>query len=67
MAVRNSLKEIRMTKYMMDQKSFAKMIGISNTTYNNLETNRVVGNIETALKIAKALNLPVEEIWILED
>lgn len=35
MVVRNNLTEIRMTKYMMDQKSFAKMIGISNTTYVN--------------------------------
>lgn len=67
MGVKNRLKEIRMKEYMLDQKSFAKMIGISNTTYNNIETNRVVGNIETALKIAKALNLPVEDIWELED
>lgn len=67
MGAKNRLKEIRMREYMMDQKSFSKMIGISNTTYNNIELGRVQGNIETALKIAKALNLKVEDIWQLED
>ena len=65
--VKNKLKEIRMTKYMMNSNEFCKMIGISPSTYSQIETNKQQGNIETILKISKALNLNVEDIWYLED
>ena len=65
--VKNRLKEIRMTKYMMNSNEFCKMIGISPSTYSQIETNKQQGNIETLLKISKALNLKVEDIWYLED
>ena len=65
--VKNRLKEIRMTKYMMNSNEFCKMIGISPSTYSQIETNKQQGNIETILKISKALNLEVEDIWYLED
>ncbi|WP_297436980.1 helix-turn-helix transcriptional regulator [uncultured Clostridium sp.] len=66
MALGNRLKEIRMREYMMNQKDFADMLGISRSTYNNLETGRVDGRIETALIISEALNIPVHEIWHLK-
>ena len=65
--VKNRLKEIRMTKYMRNSNEFCKMIGISPSTYSQIETNKQQGNIETILKISKALNLKVEDIWYLED
>lgn len=65
--VKNRLKEIRMTKYMMNSNEFCKMIGISPSTYSQIETNKQQGNIETILKISKSLNLKVEDIWYLED
>ena len=65
--VKNKLKEIRMTKYMMNSNEFCKVLGISPSTYSQIETNKQQGNIETILKISKALNLKVEEIWYLED
>ncbi|WP_195990143.1 helix-turn-helix domain-containing protein [Clostridium sp. D53t1_180928_C8] len=65
--VKNKLKEIRMTKYMMNSNEFCKVIGISPSTYSQIETNKQQGNIETILKISKALNLNVEDIWYLED
>ena len=65
--VKNKLKEIRITKYMMNSNEFCKMIGISPSTYSQIETNKQQGNIETILKISKALNLKVEDIWYLED
>lgn len=43
------------------------MLGISKSTYSQIENNKQQGNIETVLKIAKALSRPVEEIWFLED
>jgi DNA-binding XRE family transcriptional regulator len=67
MAVRNRLKEIRMREYMMNQKEFYTMLDITKSTYSQIETNKQQGNIETILKIAKALNRPVEDIWFPED
>lgn len=67
MSVRNKLKEIRMKEYMMDQKEFSQMIGIKKSTYNSIELNKVQGNAETLLTIAKALNRKVEDIWYLID
>lgn len=67
MPVRNRLKEIRMREYMMTQKEFAEKLGMERSTYNTIELNKVQGNAETLLKIAKALNRKVEDIWYLED
>lgn len=65
--VRNKLKEIRMREYMMNSKEFCKVIDIKSNTYSQIESNKQQGNIETILKIAKALNRKVEDIWYLED
>lgn len=65
--VKNKLKEIRMREYMMNSKEFCKVIDIKANTYSQIEANKQQGNIETILKIAKALNRKVEDIWYLED
>ena len=65
--VKNKLKEIRMKEQMMNSNKFCKLIRISPSTYSQIETNKQQGNIETILKISKALNLKVEDIWYLED
>lgn len=65
--MKNRLKEIRMREYMLDQKEFSEMLGIKKSTYNSIELNKVQGNAETLLTIAKALNRKVEDIWYLED
>ncbi|WP_034440322.1 helix-turn-helix transcriptional regulator [Clostridium ihumii] len=67
MGVRNNLKEIRMAEYLMNSKEFCKLLGISQSTYSQIESNKQQGNIETILKISKALNRKVEDIWYLED
>ena len=64
--VRNRLKEIRMKNYMMNSKEFAELLGVKANTYSQLETQKQQGNIETILKISKALNLKVEDIWHLD-
>ncbi|NFF11870.1 XRE family transcriptional regulator [Clostridium botulinum] len=65
--VKNRLKEIRMREYLMNQKEFCAMLGISQSTYSSIEANKIQGNIENILIIAKALNLKVEDIWYLSD
>ncbi|NFD28773.1 XRE family transcriptional regulator [Clostridium botulinum] len=56
-----------MKEYMMNQKEFCKLLGISQSTYSSIESNKIQGNIENILIIAKALNLKVEDIWYLSD
>ncbi|WP_291568640.1 helix-turn-helix transcriptional regulator [Clostridium sp. UBA2485] len=65
--VKNKLKEIRMREYMMNQKEFCAMLGISQSTYNPIEKNIKQGNAETLLIIAEGLNRKVEDIWYLCD
>ncbi|WP_373205704.1 helix-turn-helix transcriptional regulator [Clostridium tertium] len=65
--VNNKLKEIRMKEYMMNSSEFSKVIGISLSTYSQIESNKQQGNIDTILKISKALNRKVEDIWFLID
>ncbi|MDU2155767.1 helix-turn-helix domain-containing protein [Clostridium sp.] len=65
--VNNRLKEIRMKEYMMNSSEFSKAIGISLSTYSQIESNKQQGNIDTILKISKALNRKVEDIWFLID
>ncbi len=65
--VKNKLKEIRMREYMMNQTEFCdKVLNMNIRTYSPIEGNKVQGNIETILQIAKALNRKVEDIWLLE-
>ncbi|BBK76855.1 helix-turn-helix transcriptional regulator [Clostridium butyricum] len=67
MPVKNKLREIRMREYMLNQKEFCKILKISQSTYSAIESNKIQGNIENILTIAKALNRKVEDIWYLED
>ncbi|ERI90957.1 DNA-binding helix-turn-helix protein [Clostridiales bacterium oral taxon 876 str. F0540] len=67
MGVKNRLKEIRMREFMKNSSEFANFIGISLSTYSQIESNKQQGNIETILKISTALNRKVEDIWYLED
>ncbi|MPM74805.1 hypothetical protein SDC9_121794 [bioreactor metagenome] len=56
-----------MKDYMRNSKEFCDLLGLSQSTYSQIESNKQQGNIETILKIAKALNRKVEDIWYLED
>lgn len=64
--VRNRLKEIRMTEYMMTQTEFAKKLGIDIKSYSNWERELSRPKLEVALEISIKLNKKVEDIWYLE-
>jgi DNA-binding XRE family transcriptional regulator len=64
MSVGNKLREIRMKEYMLNQKEFANKLGLNYRQYNRYE-NDTVPDSETMLRIAKALNKKVEEIFYL--
>ncbi|NFD93381.1 helix-turn-helix transcriptional regulator [Clostridium sporogenes] len=56
-----------MREFLMNQKEFCAMLGISQSTYSPIENNIKQGNAETLLVIAKGLNRKVEDIWYLCD
>lgn len=49
------------------QKDFSKTTGISQSTLSALVNNTKLPTFPTAYKIAKALNMYMEEIWIKEE
>jgi len=66
MTVKNRLKEIldeRGTKNVW----LAEKANVNNSTLGNIIKNRHNPSIEVAIKIARALGMKVEDIWIVED
>ena len=66
MAVKNRLKAIR-HDHRMNQTQFAEYIGVTRSLYNRWEHQRSQPNQEWMLKLAKRLNIKVEDIFYLED
>ena len=64
--VTNKLKEIRMQQYMMNKKQFCELIGVVEQQYGRYEKSSYQPSLEVALKISKALNMTVNDIWNLE-
>lgn len=63
--VKNHVKRAREQKGI-SQIELAKQVGISRNSIINIETGQFTPTIGNALKIAKALNLRVEDLFSLE-
>ena len=61
--MKNRLKVIRAER-SMTQADLAKETGISRTTLSEIEKGTSNPSTRTALKLAKALNLPIEDIFL---
>lgn len=66
MAVLNSLKEIR-NERNLQQYDLAIAIGSSNRTISRIERGDRNVSVEYALRLARYLNLSVEQIFTLDD
>ena len=66
MAVKNRLRDIRF-EMKMDQNDFSELLGVGQSLYNKWEKNRSQPNVESLLKLAKALKRPVEDIVYLDE
>jgi putative transcriptional regulator len=51
----------------MTQQQLADAVGVSRQTINAIESGKFVPSTVVALKIARAFERPVEEIFLLED
>ena len=51
----------------MTQADLAMKVGVSRKTINTIETGRFVPTTITAIRIARAFGLSVEEVFLLEE
>lgn len=63
--LRNRLHELR-SERSLTQAALAELVGVSRKTINTVENGVFVPSTVLALKLARALGRPVEEIFFLE-
>lgn len=66
MSMKNKLKELRKERNLT-QQDLANMVGVSRQTINMVENNKYDPTLNLAIKLAKYLNLIVEDIFELEE
>ena len=64
--MRNIIKQLRKDSGLR-QEDIAKKLGVSRQTIIAIENNKYNPTLELAMKIAKLLQLHVEDIFFLED
>lgn len=64
--VGNKIKEIR-AELGMTQAQLAERVGVARVSIVAIETGRYIPTIETALRISKALGVPVDQVFWLKD
>jgi putative transcriptional regulator len=63
--MKNTLKEERL-KNQLTQVQLAELVGVSRQTIFSIEINKYVPSVVLSLKLARALNKKVEEVFLLE-
>ncbi|MFH5834495.1 helix-turn-helix transcriptional regulator [Proteiniclasticum sp. C24MP] len=66
MVVINNIKQIRTNKGITQIK-MAEDLQVTRQTINAIEKNKYNPSLELALKLVRYFELPIEEIFILED
>ena len=64
--MKNNIKQLRKSEGRR-QEDMAKILGVSRQTIIAIENDKYNPTLELAMKIARLLQLHVEEIFILED
>ncbi|GAB5527780.1 MAG: helix-turn-helix transcriptional regulator [Roseivirga sp.] len=64
--LKNSIK-VERAKQNMTQADLALKVGVSRKTINTIETGRFIPTTVTAIRIARAFGVSVEEIFELEE
>ena len=64
-SLKNTIK-VERARQNMTQAELAQRVGVSRKTINTIETGRFVPTTITAIKIARALEVGVEDIFTLE-
>jgi len=64
--MKNKIKVYR-AMHDMTQEELAELLRVTRRTVNSIERGRYNPSIEVAFRIAKLFNVPVEEIFSLDD
>ena len=64
--LRNRLKLMRVKNGDLTQQALADRVSRSRQTIHSIETGKFVPSVELALRIAKSLNVKLDEIFYLE-
>lgn len=64
--LRNRLHELR-TERGLTQAALAELVGVSRKTINTVENGVFVPSTVLALRLARALGRPVEDVFLLDD
>jgi putative transcriptional regulator len=58
---------VERARHRISQKDLAKAVGVSGTTINSVENNKISPSIIIAFKIAKYFNVKIEDIFFLTE
>ena len=64
--VTNNISEIRKEKHL-SQDDLAVALGVCRKSIFNIEHNNVIPNIDTCLRLAKYLDMTVEDLFEIQD
>lgn len=64
--MKNNIRKLRRERGLR-QEDLAKILGVTRQTIIAIENNKYNPTLELAMKIARFLKMPVEDIFILED
>ena len=65
-SVGNNLKELR-ARLGITQAELAELVGVARVSIISIEKGHFLPTVETALRIGKALDVPVEQIFWLQE
>ena len=65
-SIRNRIRRLRFDRNEMTQEELAGRVGCTRQTIIALEQNRYVPSIELAFRVARALDVPLEEVFQYE-
>ncbi len=65
-ALKNTLK-VQRAKKDLTQEQLAQMVGVTRKTINTVEKGKYVPSTYLALKLAKVLGVPVEELFQIRE
>jgi putative transcriptional regulator len=62
----NKLRELR-KQQKLTQDELAKALGVSRQTINAIENNKYNPTLELAMRMAKFMRIPVEQLFLLDE
>lgn len=62
----NKVHELR-KQHKITQENLANMVGVTRQTIISIENGKYQASLILALKLAKVFNMPVEEVFIVEE